>query len=67
VDSRLHWYEQHIEHFNVVEDRVLVSPDSVAKLLTPGGFLQRREKSGIHEFMRADRDRAASDKSLEGL
>lgn len=61
----MHWHEQHIEHLNVIEDRVLVSPDRVAKLLTPGGRLQRGEKFGIHEFMSADRDRAASDKSLE--
>lgn len=58
----LHWHEQHVEHFKVVKGRVLISLDGVVKLVTPDDGPQRVERSVIHEFMRADHSKVASEK-----
>ncbi|KAK4917341.1 hypothetical protein LTR66_016949, partial [Elasticomyces elasticus] len=60
-----HWHEQYIEHFKVLEGRVLVRLDGYSKIVTATDPSQQVDKFVIHEFMRADMD-ATSDQKDDG-
>jgi len=58
----LHWHERHVEYFRVVKGAVLVRSNGVLKLVTPEDGDHRIEKLVVHEFMRADSSKPASEK-----
>ena len=57
-----HWHEQHTEYFRVIKGRVLIRLDGVLKLVAPGDGAQRVDRFVVHEFMRADCNKPASEK-----
>ena len=51
-----HWHDRYVEHFRVIQGRVLLKVEGQGRIITPENGVQTIQEREVHEFLRADWD-----------